>query len=270
MGVSGGEIVSGEIALSAQRGTDMSVASAVKDQIQQIGGGFMFSREAKAFAASTGVPGFLPGYTRGRGGVLGDVDADVVAAAFGFFPPAAVRTAWEATAGVPAAKGAQGYLLACQDFGRRKLAGFEPVERLAELLERVADGASVAGVPLFAGWRALPRAQDAPARVAHAVQALRELRGGLHLMAVRSSGLSPLQAVLIAGSPLSSGPDQARGYGWGEPFEEITADLKGRWVQAETITDDLIAPAFAVLDDREAQELVGLLTACHSAVFARR
>ncbi|WP_067537435.1 SCO6745 family protein [Nocardia crassostreae] len=247
----------------------MSVASAVKDQIQQVGGGYMFSREAKAFAATTGVQGFLGGYTRGRGGVLGDVDADVVTAVFGFFPAHSVRAAWEATAAMPAAKGADGYLQACQDFGRRRLAEFDQAERLAELLAAVADAADPAGVPLFAGWRAMPRADDAPARVSQLIQVLRELRGGLHLMAVRASGLTPLQAVLIAGSPITSGEEQARRYGWAEPFEEITAELKGRWMQAETMTDELIAPAFAVLDDAAA-EFTSLLTACHAMVFAPR
>ncbi|MEV6773642.1 hypothetical protein AB0N05_33915 [Nocardia sp. NPDC051030] len=248
----------------------MSVASAVKDQIQQIGGGFMFSREAKVFADTTGVAGFMPAYTRGRGGVLGDVDADVVAAAFGFFPPAGIRAAWEATAAMPAAKGAQGYLQACQDFGRRKLAGFEQAERLAELLEIVVDTASPAGVPLFAGWRALPRAEDAPARVLHHIQTLRELRGGLHFIAIMAGGVSPLQAVLIAGSPLSTGPEQARSYGWPEPFEEITPELKGRWMEAESVTDTLIAPAFATLTPEQAEELPILLTACHATIFGGR
>ncbi|WP_040813138.1 SCO6745 family protein [Nocardia concava] len=248
----------------------MSVASAVKDQIQQIGGGFFFSREARAFADSTGVPGFMPGYTRGRAGVLGDVDADVVTAAFGFFPADSVRQAWEATASTPAAVGAAGYLKACQDFGRRKLAGFEDGERLAELLQRVVEAASPVGVPLFAGWRALPRAEDAPGLVLQLIQTLRELRGGLHLVGVLASGLSPLQAVLIAGSPLASGPDQARNYGWPEPFDEVTADLKGRWMQAESITDELIAHAFAGLDDKEAEELTTLLNACHTVVFGSR
>ncbi|MFI1916450.1 hypothetical protein [Nocardia sp. NPDC020380] len=247
----------------------MPVASAVKDQIQQIGGGFMFSREARAFAASTGVDGFLPGYTRGRGGVLGDVDADVVTAAFGFFRPDTVRAAWESTSAMPAAEGALGYLKACQDFGRRKLAEFDGVERLAGLLGRVVDAATPVGVPLFAGWRALPRAEDAPGLTLQLIHTLRELRGGLHLVGVLGSGLAPLQAVLIAGSALTAGPDQARNFGWPEPFEEITPELKGRWVAAENITDDLIAPAFAALSEAEGQELVSLLNACQATVFAR-
>ncbi|WP_373862378.1 helix-turn-helix domain-containing protein [Nocardia acidivorans] len=35
---------------------------------------------------------------------------------------------------------------------------------------------------------------DAPARITHLIQALRELRGGVHLMAVRASGLAPAQS----------------------------------------------------------------------------
>ncbi|MVU82505.1 hypothetical protein GPX89_35405 [Nocardia sp. ET3-3] len=248
----------------------MSVASAVKDQIQQIGGGFMFSREARAFSDGTGVPGFLPGYTRGRGGVLGEVDADVVASAFGFFRPDTVRAAWEATASIPAEAAALGYLKVCQDFGRRKLAGFEDAGRLAELLEPVVAAANPVGAPLFAGWRALPRAEDAPGLVLQLIHILRELRGGLHLVGVLGSGLTPLQAVLIAGSPLESGDQHARSFGWPEPFDEINAELKGRWMQAESITDDLIAPAFAALDDKEGDELVRLLDACRAAVFGGR
>ncbi|BAW07408.1 conserved hypothetical protein [Nocardia seriolae] len=242
----------------------------MKDQIQTIGGGFMFSREARVFADSTGVPGFMPGYTRGRGGVLGDVDADVVTAAFGFFRPEAIRQAWESTASTSAAAGAQGYLKACQDFGRRKLAGFEDAGRLAELLQRVVAAADPVGAPLFAGWRALPQASDAPGLVLQLIHVLRELRGGLHLVGVLGSGLTPLQAVLIAGSPLKQGPDQARNFGWPEPFDEITAELKGRWMQAESITEELIAPAFAVLDDKECEELVTLLTAAQATVFGGR
>ncbi|WP_405495583.1 SCO6745 family protein [Nocardia sp. NBC_00511] len=248
----------------------MSVASAVKDQIQQIGGGFMFSREARAFADETGVPGFLPVYTRGRGGVLGEVDADVVTAAFGFFRPQTVRTAWESTAHIPAAEAAVRYLGVCQDFGRRRLADFAQADRLAELLGAVVAAADPVSAPLFAGWRALPRAGDGPGLALQLIQTLRELRGGLHLVGVLGSGLTPVQAVLIAGSPLESGPEHARSFGWPEPYEEITAELKGRWMQAESITEDLIAPAFAVLDDNEGDELVKLLDAAQAAVFGGR
>ncbi|TQM26466.1 hypothetical protein FB390_6663 [Nocardia bhagyanarayanae] len=250
------------------KGVRVSVAAAVKKQVQELGGGFMFSREAKEFARSTGVDGFFGPYARGRGGVLGDVDADVVTAAFGFFPAHSIRKAWESVS-MPAATAADGYAAACQDFGRRKLADFDQAERLAQLLEVVVAAADPAGVPLFAGWRALPLPADAPARVVQLAHVLRELRGGLHLLAVRASGLTPLQAVLISGSSFNDGPGQARWYGWPEPFEEITATIQDRWQRAEALTDTLITPAFAVLDEAAGAELTALVTAAHATVFAR-
>nr|WP_256673825.1 hypothetical protein [Nocardia cyriacigeorgica] len=246
----------------------MSVGAAVNPYIQQLGGGFMFSREAKEYAAETGVEEFFGPYTRGRGGVLGDTDADVVTAAFGFFPRHSIRKAWESVP-MPAAKAAERYARVCQEFGRRKLVGFEEAGRLAELLETVAAAADPAGIPLFAGWRAMPLPDDAPARVLQLTHVLRELRGGLHLIAVRASGLTPQQAVPISGSPINDGPNQARWYGWPEPFEEITDDVRERWKQAEAVTDTLIDPAFAVLGEADTAELVTLLTAAHATVFTR-
>lgn len=246
----------------------MSVGATVNRHIQELGGGFMFSREARTYAAETGIDEFFGPYTRGRGGVLGDVDADVVTAAFGFFPGHSIRTAWESVA-IPAEKAAQRYAQACQEFGSRKLGAFEEAPRLAELLEAIATAADPAGVPLFAGWRAMPLPADPAARVMQLAHVLRELRGGLHLLAVRAAGITPLQAVLISGSPLNDGPGQARWYGWPEPFEEITDEVRAAWERAEAVTDQLIAPAFAVLDDAASADLVRLVAAAHAATFAR-
>lgn len=243
-----------------------SVSVAVKDLVQQLGAGFMFSREAKEFGETTGVPGFIGPYMRGRCGVLGDVDADVVSASVGFIEPAAVRLAWESVT-MPPAEAAAGYAHAAQEFGRRKLGSFGDAARLAELLQAVSDAAEVGGVPLFAGWRALPLPSDGPARALQLTHILRELRGGLHFLAVTAAGLSPLESVLIGGSPLASGDEQARRFGYAEPFPEITAELRERWAGAEAVTDELSAPAFAVLDDREGEELVTLLTKAHATVY---
>ncbi len=201
--------------------------------------------------------------------MLGDVDAEVIIAAFGFFCPATVRAAWES---VPssAAAAATAYLHVVQDFGRRKLAGFAGADRLAALLEPVVRSAEVAGVPLFAGWRGLPLAGDGAARAMQLLHVVRELRGGLHVLAVRASGLSPLQAVLIAGSAVNDGPAQARLFGWSEPFEAITEAQRRRWDAAEALTDTLIEPAFAVLDEAEGKELIDLVDAAQAIVLGSR
>lgn len=115
----------------------------------------------------------------------------------------------------------------------------------------------------------MPLPEDAPARVMQLTHLLRELRGGLHLIAVRAAGITPLQAVLISGSPINDGPGQARWYGWPEPFEEITDEVRERWQRAEAVTDELIEPAFAVLDEGEQAELTELVAAAHTKALAR-
>jgi len=245
-----------------------TVAWSVKRQIQELGGAFMFSREARAFGESTGVPGFLGPYMKGRCGVLGDVDADVVTAAVGFFHPGTVREAWESVP-MPAAQAAEGYLDACREFGRRKLASFDEAERLSELLLAVVRNGDVTGVPLFAGWRAMPPAEDPRARVLQLVHTLREFRGGLHFLAIRAAGLAPAQAVLIGGSPMFDAREQARLYGWPEEeLREPTEEQRARWQEAELLTDRLAQQAFSVLDKAEGEELAALMARAHEAALA--
>ncbi|MFE1591303.1 hypothetical protein [Nocardia sp. NPDC058705] len=243
-------------------------SAAVKRQVLELGGAFMISREARAFGETTGVAGFHGAYTRGRGGVLGDVDADVVTAAFGFFEPECVRAAWESVS-MPAAEAATQYMLACRGFGQRKLAGFDRADRLAELLQRVVNAAPSTGLPLFAGWRAMPVPEDGRAAVLQLTHVLRELRGGLHLIAVLANGLTPLQAILVDGSPIYDGPGHAKLLGWAEPFEQVTDDIRMRWEAAEKLTDELIAPCFDVLDDAEREELTALMLEAHRVALSR-
>ncbi|WUI01194.1 hypothetical protein OHR68_05050 [Spirillospora sp. NBC_00431] len=243
------------------------IAAAVAEPIGRLGGAFMVSREAKAYSAETGLTGWGP-YFRGRCGVLGDVDADVVAAAAGFFPLETVRKAWESGAGLPAATAAERYAAVAHGFGRRKLAGFAEPARLAELLQPVADGGQVVAAPLFAGWRAMPLPEDDRARVVQLAHVVRELRGGLHIVAVLASGLTPLEAVLSGHSAiLADGEPNAEYFGWPRPYPEVTDEIRRRHDEAERLTDELMAPAFAALSKAEADELVALLQKAEQAAF---
>ncbi|WP_067814222.1 SCO6745 family protein [Actinomadura kijaniata] len=246
------------------------ISAATKEPIYKLGGGFMISREAKAFSQETGLSGWGP-YFRGRCGVLGEVDADVVAAAVGFFPPQVVRDQWEAARSLPAAETATRYARVAADFGRRKLADLpdEEAERLAGLLETVCDNADPVAAPLFAGWRAMPRPTDPRGRVIHLVHVLRELRGGLHIVAVLATGLTPLESVLsTADNPLMQpGETNAEYFGWARPYPEVTTEVQAKRRRAEELTDTLISPAFAALDEAERNDLVELLTKADKIVF---
>jgi hypothetical protein len=243
------------------------IAAAVAGPVGRLGGAFMISREAKAYANEVGLTGWAP-YFRGRCGVLGDVDADVVASAAGFFPVETVRDAWEAGSGLSAATAAARYAVVAHEFGRRKLADFAEPARLADLLQLVVDGGDVIGAPLFAGWRAMRLPEDDRARVVQLAHVVRELRGGLHVVAVLASGLSPLEAVVSGGSTnLRDGEPNAEYFGWPRPYPEVTEEVRRRRADAERLTDDLMAPAFAALDKTEADELVALLEKAERAAF---
>ncbi|MFE3449193.1 hypothetical protein ACFXJ8_09680 [Nonomuraea sp. NPDC059194] len=244
-----------------------STAAAVKGTIGRLGGGFMISREAKQLCERTGL-GPRELYFRGRCGVLGEVDADVVTSAAVFFPPGHVRESWEGGRKLAVEEAVELYTAACHAWGRRKLGAVEGCVRIADLLEKVAGGASVLGAPLFAGWRAVPLPDDRVARATQLMHVVRELRGGVHAIAILSKGLDALTAALATdheGTPigLSSGRDMARFFTWPEPYPAISEETAARRREAEDLTDELMAPAFAVLTDAERDELVTLMRLGH-------
>ncbi|MFI7035209.1 hypothetical protein ACIBI0_00835 [Microbispora rosea] len=244
-----------------------------KAAIGALGGGFMLSREAKALCERHGL-GPREMYFRGRCGVLGEVDADVVLAAVVFFPAGHVRESWEGGRKLAAEEAAALYAGACHDWGRRRLAGLGNADRLAELLAAVADGADAFCAPLFAGWRAMPRPGGGPALAAHLLHVVRELRGARHATAVVAQGLGPLEATLVGADgtgtpiPYDRTADVARFLAWPEPYPVPSAEAAERRARAEELTDDLVARAYAALGPAELAELSGLLQEASGAARA--
>jgi hypothetical protein len=238
--------------------------SACSPLVAALGGGFMISSPAKAFSQAHGLSG-RQAYVLGRGSVLGDVDADVVTAGFGFWPADVVREAWDGGRAVlDVATARTAYAEVCRDWGRARLASMDGVGRLAELLSWVVDGVDVAGLPLFAGWRAVELPADDAARATQLLHVLREYRGGVHLVAVLASGLTPLQAVLAG----PGGSANATFFGWEEPLENVGGLAEAR-AASEELTDALVAPAYDVLGHDERHELLTLLTTATATAFSR-
>lgn len=232
-----------------------ATAAAVKRAVVDLGGGFMISPEAKAAGKHGGYRGWEL-YMVGRAGVLGDPPAEVVAATLGFFDPAMVAKNWVAGRALrPVPDTVRRYTEVCRDWGRNRFGSLPGAGRLAELLGVVAGAADASGSPLFAGWRAVPLPEDAPARVSQLLHVLREHRGGAHLVSVLACGLTPLQAV-VAGP---YGATEVGFHGWPEPHPVLDDDLRTRHARAEDLTDELVAPAYAALDAAQAGELVRLL-----------
>lgn len=243
-----------------------SAAVAAKAPIGDLGGSWMTGPEEEAATAAAGLDGWQL-YFLARHGVLGDVDPDVVTAAAFFFPADVVRSEWLAARAVMTPGTAvERYLELCHGWGRTRLAGFAAADRLADLAQRVVDGADVTGLPLFAGWRALPAPKDTPARCAHTMQLLREHRGSCHGVAVVASRMAPLLAILTN----QGGEQNAQEYGWQPPFPAVSDADRALRLRVEELTDDLVAPAYEGLDRDELAELLDLLRAAHAHAFPDR
>jgi hypothetical protein len=242
--------------------TPEDAAGATAENIVALGGAFMLHRPTLKKGPELGFPKGWPFYFAGRGGALGDVAPDVVAATFVFFSPPFVHQQWLLGRAVmePSAAAAA-YAEACQDWGRLKFDGYGELDRLVELLQRLAAGADVAAAPLFAGWRALPLPDDSAGAAAQLFQVLREFRGAMHQIAVLSTGLTPVEAVIASG-----GEANAEFNGWPRPYpdREPLVDLH---IEAEELTDTLTAPAYEALDDDERDELVALVSGAHAHAF---
>lgn len=240
-----------------------TTATEVKMPIGRLGGGFMLSREAKALCEEYDL-GPRELYFRGRCGVLGECDADVVTSVAVFFPPEHVEKNWNGGRKLPVERAVELYTRACHEWARRRLGDYDGCARIAELLQPVVENASPVGAPLFAGWRAVPLPSDAPGRAVQLMHVVRELRGGLHANAVVAAGLHPLDATLAAdhgGTPLGQSPGEviAKFFEWPEPYPVPGPDVIARRAAVEETTDDLMAEAFSVLTDSESDELIALL-----------
>ena len=235
-----------------------ATAAATAKAIGAIGGGFMLDGETYKRGAELGFQG-LDFYATGRGGVLGEVDADVVAAAFTFFEPGHVRTQWELGRSVMSpSEAATAWATCCAEWADAHVPDDLDAAGLAELLDEVVGSARPACAAVFAGWRALDVPAPPKAHAVHQINALRELRNGLHGASVVAAGLTPHEALSL------NSPQMAPLFGWSELAE--TDGLKARWDAAEQATNVAMAHAFAGLDDAGRDRVAELTNALHSSI----
>ena len=148
--------------------------------------------------------------------MLGDVGADVVTSALGWFEANVVEAMY--TEGAWCRSG-QGGLRPGWPRPIRDGAGRIRRRRGSRRHRRRHPGGLVglegSAIPLFVGWRGGAPLRQAAGRAAQLIQILREWRGGLHLVATTAVGLFPLEAILT-----DEGPGQASFFGWSEPFPD--------------------------------------------------
>ncbi len=217
---------------------DAAVATvrATSEPIHDIGTAIYLSPDVFGWAAKWGWTNPLAFYFAGRAGMLGEVGADVVTSALGWFEPNAVKAMYEEGAAVAGARAAAAHMAEAHSmWGDKHYADVPDVDRIAALTEELVGGLEGSGIPLFVGWRDAERSRSAPGRAAQLMQILCEWRGGLHLVSTTAAGLSPLEAILT-----NEGPGQAKFFGWSEPFPDCAA-IKAKHDEAEEMTDRLCA-----------------------------
>ena len=238
--------------------TPDQAAQATAQGISGIGSRFMLDPTTYQRGGELGFEG-LEFYVGGRGGPLGDVDGDVVTAAFVFFEPSFIRAQWHA-AGTKAPRGtAAAEFVACAHrWAEQHVPDDLDVDRLGTLATKAVVKASPAGAPLFAALRRMETPASPKAVALHQLNLLRELRGAMHGASVLATGLTPVQALAV------KTPYMAAMFGWQGDLPDVEP-LRERWTQAETGTDRALAAAFAPLDESERQELVELIQTLDAA-----
>jgi len=142
--------------------TPEQTATATRLAVHELGGAFAECPKTLQRARQLGLTGWSF-YVAGRGGALGDVRPDTVAAALGFIADDAVRDGWDTARRItPPSQVAAQHLAECCRWGRELLDGFHGVHRLVTLAERVVLAADPAGLALFAAWRSMPMPEDGP------------------------------------------------------------------------------------------------------------
>lgn len=224
-----------------------------EEAIGFLDGAFMINDHTNEIGAEHGLD-FAGFYGLGRGSVLGDAHPQVVAAAYPFIAPELVEAIWTGAIDKLAPDDAVApYARACHEWGRRNLDGFEGTERMAALVENIVQSSPGYWGALFAGWRAVPLPEGVEDRAAQLLHVLRELRGAIHVVALLSVGLTPLEAVLA-----SDGPEGAAQYFWPEPYPD-PEQFRSQHDDAVAATHQLFGRSCEALSGDERSELAGLL-----------
>jgi hypothetical protein len=118
----------------------------------------------------------------------------------------------------------------------------------------VVDAVSVLGLPLFAGWQAVPRPTDPRERAMHLVHVIREWQGSVHVACVAAQGVHALDAIMLNGGVM-----YAEHFGWSQPWGEGNG-REAAMAEAERTTSAVCGAVLdAALSDDEQAELVALV-----------
>ena len=267
-----------------------ALARTLWHRIESLNAVTYFSPECREAPTRLGLQGFWMGYFACRAAPMGPVPAAVVEATFFNFHPGRVRRAIPGAWSVSDPSLLVRVRAEAAAAALRRLLGEAAARSLAAAalpdLERVVGNASIAGRPLFAANRDLPRQDDPVAMLWQTATTLREHRGDGHVALLVGAGLGGCEAHALFAACEGVAPElfqQSRGWSaeeWSNAVEGLaarglvsgdgTATEAGHRLRdgVELRTDELSAPPYDVLGDERLDELVALLGRAGGAVAA--
>ncbi|MGC2486564.1 MAG: hypothetical protein WA359_10020 [Acidimicrobiales bacterium] len=228
-------------------------ATLLADPIQVLGMKFYFDPLTKEHGRAHGI-NVVEFYGLGRAGVLGDVDTQTVVDAFTFFDPSLIDYFWtQAKVKADPATVAASHVEAAYAFADRTFADLDTdlLARFSGAARLVSEALPYGVCALVDGYRQYPWPSDPIHGAYLGVILLRELRGGLHIVAVRDTHLDVVAACYL------QGPEVFALHGYKETdVPDVSDDLRAQKTQAEELTNAAMASALDVLSDEQRVALV--------------
>jgi hypothetical protein len=228
----------------------LDLADVTADPIQVLGMSFYFDPLTRARGKEGGLNSFEY-YGLGRGGTLGNVELDVVIEAFTFFHPRVLERMWATEKADPVIVAAD-YVRSAYAFADRTFGALD-----AQLLRDFAAAAHKVAADVESGHHQLVdgyKQYEVPSNPVHAAYLgcilLRELRGCVHVDAVKEVGLSALEACYLQDPTIFT----MHGY-VEEETPSVTPETAAMKVRAEELTSAMMGECFSVLSDLERQHL---------------
>jgi hypothetical protein len=228
-------------------------ATLLADPIQVLGMKFYFDPLTKERGRAHGI-NVVEFYGLGRAGVLGDVDTQTVVDAFTFFDPSLIDYFWTQAKvkAVPVAVAAS-HVEAAYAFADRTFGDLDPelLARFSDAARQVSETVPYGVCALVDGYRQYPWPSDPVHGAYLGVIVLRELRGGLHIIAVDEANLDVVAACYL------QGPEVFALHGYKETdAPEVSDELREQKLKAEQLTNAAMASALDVLSDEQRVALV--------------
>ena len=221
-----------------------------------------FAPEPQAAYADLGLRGYWRGYFASRAAPLGAAGPQLVTALFGGFAPSMVARALPEVWSVTTPEQVRDARLSGATAALRGLladARESDVVAAAQLTEQCVGDLPLPGRPMAAAQVALPRPDDPWGSLWHDCTVLREHRGDGHLAALALHGFVWPEPHLLQGAAVDARQQEHRG--WDDDTWQTAAQrVAGRDLrEVEALTDELAAPAYAVLGDAGQQRLAEVL-----------